>query len=413
MGRVATNRKFAILESLLSVVGASIAGTLWWSHRASILLPCVAGGGCDIVAGSRYASLSFGHRQAVPVALLGLLTYLLLFTLGMAGISSRRRLTLRCLDFSVLGISALAVCYSLYLQYVAHFVLKAFCSWCFASAAVITLLFLIASANIYAFQGKEETRSIDSKDVSDAFVSNQRIFFIWLLALMLLAPLIFSFTHIMGHNTNVQADIPMRPPKKSTREWNWPKIVGHAAGNARGRADTPFTMVEFGDFECESCASIRVYMERLVSGAPHSVNMLYVHRPIPEKHRHAMEAAEAAEVAAAHGRFWEMYDSLYQNHADLDPRFYREYAEDAGLEGKQFQAEYDAHKYRTKVARDSAFSLEIGIRSTPTIMVHDNRRGTMFLYTTLEDFHRLIQNPPWSHPPAVDPLPILPSASSH
>ena len=35
--------------------------------------------------------------------------------------------------------------------------------------------------------------------------------------------------------------------------------------------------------------------------------------PLAEMHPHAQSAAETAEYAGAHGKFWEMHDGLFQN----------------------------------------------------------------------------------------------------
>ena len=75
---------FYWLETALSVVGAAIAGTLWWAHRANVELPCTGDGrGCDLVNASRWAHVTLGPWHDIPLALLGFLSYLALLTLAM------------------------------------------------------------------------------------------------------------------------------------------------------------------------------------------------------------------------------------------------------------------------------------------------------------------------------------------
>ena len=134
------------LETALSVVGAGIAGTLWWAHRANIELPCTGDGrGCDLVYASRWAHVSLGPWHDIPTALFGFGAYLALLTLAMmkwgADTDSARRL----LHAPFWAISLLGAGASLYLQYVAHFRIGAFCVWCFSSAVVMTVLFVTAT----------------------------------------------------------------------------------------------------------------------------------------------------------------------------------------------------------------------------------------------------------------------------
>ncbi len=74
-----------------------------------------------------------------------------------------------------------------------------------------------------------------------------------------------------------------------------------------GDPKAPVTLEEFGDYQCPSCS--------LVAGAIHDLEQEYgsrlcvIFRNFPLKmHRHAAEAAFAAEAAGLQGRFWEMHD---------------------------------------------------------------------------------------------------------
>ncbi len=138
------------VETALSVIGAAIAGTLWWAHRANVELPCTGNGrGCDLVNASRLAHASLGPWHDIPIALLGFLGYLALLTLAMMkwGADTERARGLLHAPFWL--ISLLGAGYSLYLQYVAHVKIGAFCVWCFSSATVMTLLFLTATAEVF------------------------------------------------------------------------------------------------------------------------------------------------------------------------------------------------------------------------------------------------------------------------
>ena len=137
---------FYWLETALSTVGGAIAGTLWWAHRANVELPCTGDGhGCDLVNASRWAHVTLGPGHDIPLALLGFLTYLALLTLAMMKLGADTERSRRLLHVPFWILSLLGAGYSLYLQYVAHFLIGAFCVWCFSSATVMLLLFVTAT----------------------------------------------------------------------------------------------------------------------------------------------------------------------------------------------------------------------------------------------------------------------------
>lgn len=138
-----------IVGAGLSAAGAFVAGTLWWAHRNSVELPCTGDGrGCDLVAQSRWAHLSFGPVQGLPLALVGFAAYLLLLTLCLALLGAETAKMRRVLHRTLWTITLLGFAYSWYLQYVAHFRIGAFCVWCFSSACIMTALLAVFSRGL-------------------------------------------------------------------------------------------------------------------------------------------------------------------------------------------------------------------------------------------------------------------------
>ena len=119
--------------ALLAVAGALISAYLTWSYVQGIAPVCVGGSsGCETVQTSRYADI-----LGIPVASLGLLAYAGL--LGSALIRDKRAALLGLL------IALVGTLFSAYLTYLEIFVIRAFCQWCVASAALmVASLFLTA-----------------------------------------------------------------------------------------------------------------------------------------------------------------------------------------------------------------------------------------------------------------------------
>jgi uncharacterized membrane protein len=158
-----TRSLFTTAEAALSFVGAGIAGTLWWADQARQDLPCSADGGCAIVASSAWSHVDLIVFHHVPVALLGLIGYVLLLTLAMLRLGSDNA-RWDCRLYRLLWlISAGGTLYSWYLQWIAHAEIGAFCLWCRSSAIVMTVLFCTATWEGWAAR----QRSQQGKEIHD------------------------------------------------------------------------------------------------------------------------------------------------------------------------------------------------------------------------------------------------------
>lgn len=157
-----SRQKFVVIEAALSFVGAGIAGTLWWADRMRQDVPCSADGGCEIVAASRWSHLDLIFWHQVPVALLGLLGYLLLLTVAMLRLGSESERTDRRLHRLFWLMTLGGTGYSWYLQWIAHEKIGAYCVWCRSSAIVMTALFLLATGEWLAARRQSSGRETEN-----------------------------------------------------------------------------------------------------------------------------------------------------------------------------------------------------------------------------------------------------------
>ena len=61
---------------------------------------------------------------------------------------------------------------------------------------------------------------------------------------------------------------------------------------------------------CPFCRGAYRDVHRMLDLYPGSIRFAFRNFPIQQLHPHAEQAAEAAEAAAAQGKFWEAYDAL-------------------------------------------------------------------------------------------------------
>ena len=81
-------------------------------------------------------------------------------------------------------------------------------------------------------------------------------------------------------------------------------------------------------------------------------------------------AAEAAEAAAAQGKFWPYHDLLFKNQEQVGRDDLIRYAKEAKLDISRFTKELDDHKYRNAVLADRDQGNRANIQGTPAIYVN-------------------------------------------
>jgi protein-disulfide isomerase len=146
-----------------------------------------------------------------------------------------------------------------------------------------------------------------------------------------------------------------------------------AGDHVRGLADAPATILEYGDFECPYCRGAFRDVRLLADEHPAEIRFVFRNFPIPQLHPHAEQAAEAAEAAAAQGRFWEMHDLLLQPYSHLDADSLVTYAEVIGLDIPRFRLDITTQAYAAKIQADVQEGVRNGVNATPKFYV-DGRR---------------------------------------
>jgi len=104
---------------------------------------------------------------------------------------------------------------------------------------------------------------------------------------------------------------------------------------------------------------------------------------LSEMHPHAESAAEAAEFAGAHGKFWEMHDRLFENQERLGMPLYLELAEELNLSPESLQRALEERKYEARVRADFSSGVRSGVNGTPTFFINEERHDGPFDYETL------------------------------
>ena len=153
----------------------------------------------------------------------------------------------------------------------------------------------------------------------------------------------------------------------------------------RGPAGAPVTVVEYGDYECPFCRGAARDVRRMLDLYPDSNLFVFRNYPIPQLHPHAEQAAEAAEAAAAQGKFWEMYELLLQPSSSLDLDSLVSHARDLELDTDRFRREVTDRAYSAKIEGDVREGFRNGVNATPKFYVDGERIDGKFPLEGLED----------------------------
>lgn len=137
-----------------------------------------------------------------------------------------------------------------------------------------------------------------------------------------------------------------------------------------GPANATVTVVNYGDYQCPDCQRRHRQIQKVVEELEHTVRFVYRHFPLVKVHANALRAAEAAEAAAAQGKFWQMHRLLYIGPDKLSDRDLRRHAKEIGLDLERFDSELAASTYAPQILKDYYESINYGISGAPTTFVN-------------------------------------------
>jgi protein-disulfide isomerase len=156
-----------------------------------------------------------------------------------------------------------------------------------------------------------------------------------------------------------------------------------ADDHVRGPDEAPLELVMFGDFQCPYCLASQSILARVRDRVGDRLRLAFRHLPIVERHPLAQLAAEASEVAAARGRFWDCHDGLYAAQAELSERTIVDVVAGLGVERAVVEEELREGRFRERVERDVRSAQASGVQGTPGFFVNGLRHEDAYDAGTL------------------------------
>jgi protein-disulfide isomerase len=143
--------------------------------------------------------------------------------------------------------------------------------------------------------------------------------------------------------------------------------------HAHGPEDAPYTLVEYGDYECPDCGRLYVTLRDLQKEIASRLRVVFRHYPLSGIHHHAQQAAEAAEAAGAQGKFWEMHTLLFERREALRTKDLIHYAGELSLDVERFRDELKHQTYSEGVRADFIAGVQNGVYRTPGLFLNSVR----------------------------------------
>jgi protein-disulfide isomerase len=170
----------------------------------------------------------------------------------------------------------------------------------------------------------------------------------------------------------------------NTMQREGPGVALSAADHQLGDAHATLTLLEYGDYECPSCMRAEPLLRHLLDQHAKHLRFVFRHFPLIELHPHAELAAEAAEAAAAQGRFWPMHQLLFTQAHHLASAALAGYAESIGLDMIRFNADMADHIYTQRVQEHRRAGEHSGVRATPAFFLDGKAVDVSFGFGKLE-----------------------------
>jgi protein-disulfide isomerase len=159
----------------------------------------------------------------------------------------------------------------------------------------------------------------------------------------------------------------------------------HGNASALGEKDAKITLVEFADYQCQSCAQFyygtsgQIINDYVNTGR---IKFLFKDFTINDKQNGNMStlAARASYCGADQGKYWQYHDQLYDNSKAentgwITNESLNQFAKNINVTDPSLFSEcLDSQKYNDIVTENNQLAQAIGIKSTPTfILVRDGK----------------------------------------
>ena len=160
-------------------------------------------------------------------------------------------------------------------------------------------------------------------------------------------------------------------------------VAVSAKDHIQGDPKAPVTLVEYGDYQCPSCGQAYPIVKRLQKHFGKRLAFVFRNFPLSQIHQYAEPAAETAEYAGIHHKFWEMHDLLYENQGSLDDGLFLELSQQLNLDIDKLTQALESKQFEPRVKADFSGGVRSGVNGTPTFFINGQRHDGSYDYESM------------------------------
>lgn len=285
------------------------------------------------------------------------------------------------------------VVYTGYLVYVQVALVGALCALCLVSAGLTVLLLGVQAALLVLDDQSTETTMTARFFKRDLTVY---VYLVAITAVLVGADLTYfnalapaaeerAQTHTERYSgAACQLDTSKEPvPEKGASLVGFQDIM-------KGPTDAPVTVIEYFDPNCPHCKTFHSTMKKVV--AEYKDQVRFVYKPFPLG-ASSLPEIQALYVAHQEGKFTEMLEAQYarQSRSGISNRDLRAIASEIDMNPDVLMSRLDQNKYRDQIVAQRKKAIDVGVDSTPTVLVNGHFLGSRS-YECLSMFIERAQN---------------------
>lgn len=170
------------------------------------------------------------------------------------------------------------------------------------------------------------------------------------------------------------------------------------ADHVFGQPNKKVVLIEYGDFQCPGCGTFHTNFQPIMDDYKDKITFVFRNFPITTIHPNARAAAASAESASLQGKYWEMWNALYNKQNDWNSlasdqrdQYFETLAQGLGLDMNKFKSDVTSNKVSTKINFDQSLGKANGVTGTPTLFLNgkilatDDYKSTDIIKTTLDN----------------------------
>jgi protein-disulfide isomerase len=153
--------------------------------------------------------------------------------------------------------------------------------------------------------------------------------------------------------------------------------------------DCAITIVEYSEFQCPFCSRVLPTSKQVLEKYKGKIRWIVRNFPL-DFHPNARSAAHASLCAHQQGKYWEMYQILFENQRELEKEKLAGYAEKAGLDKAKYEACMNTAtaEMNKKIDEQMRVAQTYGVSGTPAFFINGRKISGALPF---ENFEKIIE----------------------